>query len=151
MKPFAQYLKEITDDIKYDGQIFYHGSNVAFDNFDPKYIGQTDSGMIGIGFYLTRYEDLARQYAENAVRYRQKGEPVVMQFRVHPKKTLNIYGVSASVWLDKMKELEVPDGTMRENTDALLAMGYDSICSLDPFGFPREFVLLKAGLEERVK
>lgn len=149
MKTFEQFLKE-KEENPYYGKTFYHGSNVEFNKFDPKYLGQTDSGMIGIGFYFTSIENLAKQYAANAVKYRGEGEAVVMQFKVFPKKTLEIDGVSASVWQHKMKELEIPDGSMRDNTDALLKMGYDSICSFDVDNNIREFVLLKAGLEKRV-
>lgn len=129
--------------------VLYHGTNSIFYQFEERFIGANDTGTVGIGFYLTDDIQLAEQFANTCVQHR-KGIKNIIRFQVFPQKTLEIEGVSASVWLDKMKEIGIPDGTMRENTDALLAMGYDSVCSYDVSGNVREFVLMKSGLERYV-
>lgn len=149
MKSFGEFLKREKN--RFFGAVFYHGSNREFYQFDPKYIGLTDTGTIGIGFYFTSDLDLAQLYAENAKRYRQSGSAVVMKYQVFPEKTLEIEGTSASVWLDKMKEIGIPDGTMKDNTEALLDAGYDSVCSYDAENNVREFVVLKPGIERYVE
>lgn len=126
----------------------YHGSNVVFDEFDFKKFGQTDSGTMGPGFYLTGKPEVALQYAENATRYRQFGEPHVLVFRVNPRRTLVLHSNNVSVWEDKMRELDIPPGTVHENARALMGMGYDSVVSLDDTMIV-EMVLYKSGIAVR--
>lgn len=148
MKTFLEFFRDnkIPDfkDIN-----LYHGSNVEFDVFDFEKFGQTDSGTMGAGFYLTGDADEATLYAENAVRYRQSGEPHVMTFNVKAKNTLVIDSNNASVWEDKMRDLGIEPGTVHDNAKELIKMGYDSIASMSGSSV-EEMVVFKPGMTTRV-
>lgn len=152
MKTFLEYLKEASEaEPKFGNMRLFHGSNVEFDVFDFEHFGQTDCGTMGPGFYLTGSEEDAQRYAENAVRYRQSGEPHVLVFNVSVKKPLELDSNNVSAWEDAMRELGIEPGKIHENAAALIAQGYDSTIVLDRSGLPmvREIVLYKPGLAVR--
>lgn len=150
MKTFLQHFRESVQPT-FGDLLLYHGSNVEFDEFDFAKFGQTDSGTMGAGFYLTGLEDEARRYAENCVRYRKEGEPCVMSFRVNLKKPVVLDSNNASAWEDKMRELGIEPGSVYENAATLKAQGYDSVVIVDPALTPmiREVVVYKPGLAKR--
>lgn len=152
MKTFLEYLKEASEtEPKFGNMRLFHGSNVEFDVFDFDRFGQTDCGTMGPGFYLTGNEEEAQRYAENAVRYRQSGEPHVLVFNVNVKKPLELDSNNVSAWQDAMQSLGIEPGKIHENAAALMDMGYDSTIVLDRTGLPmvREIVLYKPGLAVR--
>lgn len=154
MKTFLEYLKEASEselEPKFENMRLFHGSNVEFDVFDFDRFGQTDCGTMGPGFYLTGSEEEAQRYAENAVRYRQSGEPHVLVFNVNVKKPLELDSNNVSAWEDAMRALGIEAGKIHENAAALMDLGYDSTIVLDSTGAPmvREIVLYKPGLAKR--
>lgn len=150
MKTFLQYLQESEHPV-FGNLLLYHGSNCEFDEFDFKRFGQTDCGTLGPGFYLTGIEEDAQRYADNAVRYRQEGEPHVMQFRVSLKNPIVLDSNNASAWEDRMREIGIEPGKVHDNAKELMAQGYDSVIIIDPTALPmvREVVLYKPGLAKR--
>lgn len=58
-------LKELSESIK---DIWYHGSPKNFDKFDPS-AERTNRGTNVSGIYLTKNEDLAREYAKGGYVY----------------------------------------------------------------------------------
>lgn len=130
MKTFLEYYKEsLLPD--FSNLELYHGSNVEFDVFDFERFGQTDSGTMGPGFYLTGKPEEALRYAENAVRYRKEGEPHVLIFEVKAKKPLILDSNNVSVWEDKMRELNIEPDSIHNNARTLMDMGYDSVVCMD--------------------
>lgn len=134
---------------KLDGGTLYHGTNIEFDVYDVNKFGQTDCGTLGPGFYLTGLPDEAMRYAENTVRYRKEGHPVVLEFRVKAGRTLSLHSNNASVWEDKMRSMGIAPGTVYQNAQELMKKGYDSIVIMEGT-FVREMVLMKPGLAERI-
>lgn len=152
MKTFLEYLKDTSEaEPKFGNMRLFHGSNVEFDVFDFERFGQTDCGTMGPGFYLTGNEEEAQRYAENAVRYRQSGEPHVLVFNVSVKKPLELDSNNVSAWEDAMRGLDIEPGEIHENAAELISRGYDSTIVLDRSGLPmvREIVLYKPGLAVR--
>ncbi|AUG88162.1 hypothetical protein [Salmonella phage SS9] len=147
MKTFLEFYRESTLP-DFTDIVLYHGSNVEFDVFDFEKFGQTDSGTMGAGFYLTGDPEKAQIYAENAARYRQSGEPVVMAFRVKAKKTLVIDSNNVSVWENKMRELGIEPGKIHDNVKELINKGFDSIASMSANNV-EEMVVFKPGLAKR--
>ena len=45
----------------------YHGTNSKFDKFDASYMGQTDDGYYGRGFYFTLDKEEAKDYGMNII------------------------------------------------------------------------------------
>lgn len=45
----------------------YHGTNASFDKFDASYMGQTDEGYYGRGFYFTIDRDEAKDYGNRII------------------------------------------------------------------------------------
>lgn len=148
MKTFLEfYYGEKTPNFK--GVTLYHGSNVEFDVFDFDKFGQTDCGTMGPGFYLTGKPEDALRYAENAVRYRQSGSPLVLVFDVTAGQTLTLSSNNASTWEDKMRALGIPPGTIHENAKELMNKGYDSIAVMEG-NIIHEMLLMKPGMAVRI-
>lgn len=148
MKTFIEFYYS-DQDLSFKNLTLYHGSNVIFDVFDFEKFGQTDAGTMGPGFYLTGKPADALRYAENAVRYRQSGEPHVLVFEVSANKTLVLDSNNTSTWEAKMHELGVPPGTVHENSKALSEMGYDSVAVMDGTKV-HEMLLMKPGMAKRI-
>lgn len=71
--------------------IVYHGTDKQFEEFDDKKRGSRDSGLYGLGFYFTKYEDYAQDYAEVIdEKLIQKGIVKVLSKGVILKAILNI-------------------------------------------------------------
>lgn len=51
--------------VKERGNPLYHGTNSTFTDFDPKTIGNRDSGWFGSGFYFTQSKGEASTYGKN--------------------------------------------------------------------------------------
>jgi hypothetical protein len=51
-----------------DNQIWYHGTNAAFDKFDLKFFGKTDEGWYGKGVYFHSDEGTADAYGKNIIK-----------------------------------------------------------------------------------
>lgn len=128
---------------------FYHGTNTDFDEFDPKMVGRTDPGFVGAGFYLTAIEALAKAYAQGAADI-HGGEPVVLTFRVSPKKTLELDGTGVDEWNRALKELGISTTISSEKASRELQnQGYDSIAAWFR-GSVKEFVVLDPRIAKRV-
>lgn len=151
MKTFLDFLREETKP-QFNNLELFHGSNVEFDVFDFEKIGQTDSGTMGAGFYLTGNKEEALRYAENAVRYRNSGTPHVMTFNVNVRSPLILDSNNVSAWEDRMRELGIPPDKLHANAKELMNRGYDSAMILDMVNLPivREIVLYKPGLAKRI-
>ncbi|WPJ48968.1 hypothetical protein RCIP0012_00186 [Klebsiella phage RCIP0012] len=151
MKTFLDFLREETKP-EFRNLELFHGSNVEFDVFDFEKFGQTDSGTMGAGFYLTGDKDEAQRYAENAVRYRNSGVPCVMTFNVSVRSPLTLDSNNVSAWEDRMRELGIPADKLHANAAELIKRGYDSAMVLDMVNLPmvREIVLYKPGLAKRI-
>jgi hypothetical protein len=60
IKNFLQFIFEKVDIIT--PIIAYHGSRVKFDTFSEYYMGQTDAGYYGRGFYFTNDKEYASEF-----------------------------------------------------------------------------------------
>jgi len=129
---------------------FYHGTNSDFDEFDPNMFGRTDPGFIGVGLYLTSNRALANAYAQGAADL-HGGEPVVLQFRVRPKKTLELEGTGVDSWNEALKNLNISTTQSQDKqTKELRKLGYDSIAAWYR-GQVKEFVVLDSRIAKRVR
>jgi len=146
MLTFEAYLAEN----RYRSMTFYHGTNSDFDEFDPSMMGRTDPGFVGAGFYLTAIEGLAKGYAQGSANI-HGGEPVVLKFKVSPKKTLELDGTGVSEWNRALKEIGI-NTTLRpeEAAKELQKLGYDSIAAWHR-GSVKEFVVLDSRIAKRIK
>lgn len=151
MKTFLDFLCEETKP-QFNNLELFHGSNVEFDVFDFEKFGQTDSGTMGAGFYLTGDKEEALRYAENAVRYRNSGSPHVMTFNVNVRSPLILDSNNVSAWENRMRELGISPDRLHANAKELMKRGYDSAMVLDMVNLPivREIVLYKPGLAKRI-
>lgn len=71
-----KHLRDINEFRSFDnskvsknGQLLtvYHGTNSKFDKFDASYMGQTDEGYYGRGFYFTIDKDYASEYGSRVI------------------------------------------------------------------------------------
>lgn len=143
MITFKQFLNES----KYSNITLYHGTNKAFDKFDFKMAGRTDSGFIGKGFYLTGNKFLANAYATDAADT-HGGNAEVLEFSVNAKKTLELEGTGTTAWYKAMESLGIKSGSMDSQTAALKKLGYDSIAAIYN-GKIKEFVVLDERIYRR--
>jgi len=146
MRSFTEYLAEAS----YSSMTFYHGTNSDFDEFDSEMIGRTDPGFIGTGFYLTANKTLANAYAQGAADL-HGGEPVVLKFRVRPKKTLELEGTGVDAWNKALNDLNISTTQSQDRqTKELRKLGYDSIAAWFR-GQVKEFVVLDSKIAKRVR
>lgn len=118
-------------------QIAYHGTNQVFRSFDRGMFGSRDWGDFGFGVYLSPNDNLARQYALNAVRDRG-GEPIVLHVRMMVDNTIDLSDPdtmrqvtkAAGVPTDKVLIPGQPQTRPRKDAEAitnyLINQGYDS-------------------------
>jgi hypothetical protein len=100
----------------------YHGTNVAFDEFDDRLIGtSTDAGTLGTRFYFSSLYSAALSNAEWVVWKKGEGTPIVKAARLLICRPYYVTRANAP------RNLENDPRAAKRFTQSLLRQGYDGV------------------------
>lgn len=112
-------------------KVFYHGTNVMFDNFNSESLSKNFEQSI-LGFYFTQYlkpppfGTTAKEYAEEAVR-NFGGSPIVYEVKLNIKNPLfiNSNGLHSSVTAIDKQRNDIKRQLSTSNYDAVVAYDFE--------------------------
>ena len=104
-----EYLNEESNS-KFNDMIFYHGSDVIFNEFDRKY---TTDGNIGDGFYFTPVIGLAKKYGD-----------VIYKVKLKIKNPIYLNGVDTNFTIKDIEYIvkNIPSNLFNESKEKFLEM-----------------------------